>query len=246
MTFLIHLLMPPGLLVTLLLLGLVLALGHKRWRRRYLGLSFVCGLLLYLLSLNVVALPLLVALQKDAPAPSGATPQAVVILSAGVYESTPEHPREEIGGLTLERLYQGAVLARQQDLPILVTGGVAKNFTLSRASLMNRALNEGFGLSARWQEDRSTTTFENALYSAPLLQAAGITRIYLVSHGWHLPRAREAFEAQGLEVTPVAVGMLALSWSEPSDYLPRGKALQQSDYALHEWLGRLWYQLAYY
>ncbi|CCQ72964.1 YdcF family protein [Magnetospira sp. QH-2] len=246
MTVLKALLMPPGLLFVLLAMGLFLALIDLRRRKRWLGFSLANLGFLLILSLPVVAIPLLAKLQESIPPPSAALPKAVVVLSAGGYAATPLEPREEVDGLTLERLHGGVLLARKHRLPILVTGGVAKHFDHSMASLMARALSQGYGIEAKWLEERSTNTFENAKFSAEILNENKIEAIYLVTQGWHLPRATEAFQAMGLKVVPAPVALAALPDLTVAHFVPSAKALVLSYYALHEQLGRLWYRLRYY
>ena len=89
---------------------------------------------------------------------------------------------------------------------------------------------------------RSTNTMENAAYSAQVLQEAGIRKIYLVTHAWHMPRAVLAFEKAGLEVIPAPTAFVSRSDGQLQDFLPSASALQLTYYAIHEWLGILWYQ----
>lgn len=115
------------------------------------------------------------------------------------------------------------------------------------AALMARALRD-FGVEARWIEAASGTTRENAAYAGALLQDAGVRRIALVSHYWHLPRAVPAFRAQGLEVVPVpgyAPAPQATPARDPLALLPSARGLGRSSAALHEYLGMLWYRLRY-
>jgi uncharacterized SAM-binding protein YcdF (DUF218 family) len=109
---------------------------------------------------------------------------------------------------------------------------------------MAQALEQDFGVAPRWLEERSTDTHENAEFSAAILRAAGIERIYLVTHSWHMPRARAAFARAGLAVTPApTVFTDAPPWHIA--FAPSVTALRNSYYALHELLGGLWYRLAY-
>jgi uncharacterized SAM-binding protein YcdF (DUF218 family) len=83
---------------------------------------------------------------------------------------------------------------------------------------------------------------ENARKSAALLMEAGIGKVLLVSHAWHLPRAVVAFNQAGLEVVPMPT-LFRREPLTPLDYLPQAEGLRQSRIALHEWLGRFWYWL---
>ena len=87
------------------------------------------------------------------------------------------------------------------------------------------------------------TTWDNARLSAPLLQEQGIRRIVLVTHAWHLRRAVPLFEAQGLSVIPAGIQFSSTRIDSLLDVLPTPAGLRDSTFALHEWLGILWYKL---
>ena len=79
-----------------------------------------------------------------------------------------------------------------------------------------------------------------------ILSSRRIRRVVLVTQAFHMPRARQLFEAAGLEVIPAPTdfkgpgdGPLAFY-----DFLPQARAMQTSYYALHEWLGLAWMALA--
>ena len=79
--------------------------------------------------------------------------------------------------------------------------------------------------------------------AARILARAGIQRIALVSHAWHLPRATAAFEEAGMEVLPAPTAPHAPPNGLLESLVPRGKSLRDSAWAVHEWVGRLWYWL---
>ena len=95
----------------------------------------------------------------------------------------------------------------------------------------------------RWVEDAALTTWDNARFSAPILKKAGIKRIFLVSHAWHLRRAVPQFEQQGLHVIPAGIDFSDTVIDSPLILLPSAPGLRDSTYALHEWLGILWYHI---
>lgn len=186
-----------------------------------------------------MATSLLTALAPG-PQPAAGSPQAIVILSAdGIRLASREI---EPGLLTLDRMRAGAALARNSGLPVLVTGGAIYAGKEALATMMARSLQEDFGSAPRWVEDRSLDTWENALFSAALLRQAGISRVYLVTHYWHMRRAMLAFRHAGLEVTPSAVrpAVSAVRWI---DLIPQAAAWEESYFALHEWVGLVFYAL---
>ena len=108
---------------------------------------------------------------------------------------------------------------------------------------MVRSLQDDFGVPVRWEEDNSYDTWENAEYSARILHDAGISRIYLVTHFWHMRRAMIAFRHFGLEVTPAPVRPSLPLPLSPLFLVPRVSAWDTSYLALHEWSGLLYYSL---
>ena len=235
----------PVVLVLLLLLG---GLGLTMLRRRLGRALLISGVAaLYLLATPFVSARLLrLAETPWDVSPVAQSPQAIVILSAGVYPRAPEYGGDTVDALTLERIRYGARLQRRTGLPILVTGGRPRNATQPVAESMRRALVEDFKVPVRWVEGRARTTRENAEQSAALLRAEGIDTIYLVTHAVHMRRAQEAFERARLTVLPAATLFTAIDPGVSLRALvPRATTLTRSSYALHELIGRLWYRLAH-
>lgn len=236
------LLLPPG--NGLLLLGLAALCRKRRWA---FGLAMAGGLLLFAQSLPPVAAVLIASLEERAgPAlrqPAGA--QAIVVLGSGLRRKAVEYASDTANERSLVRLRYGAALARQFQLPLLVSGGSPEQSSRSEAEVMAEIIEGEFGVAVRWRETESKDTADNAAMSARILQAAGVRRVVLVTQAFHMPRARRLFEAAGLEVIPGPTDFKSGPWEMPGpfDFLPQAKALQTSYYALHEWLGILWLEL---
>jgi uncharacterized SAM-binding protein YcdF (DUF218 family) len=228
------LLLPPLLLV----LAIVpTAFAARRWR----GAAWLAaGLALGVLALATpLASDRLFASLEPTAAPSGPDkPRAIIILGGDVSHGGAIY---EPGPLTLERLRAGAALHRATGLPILVTGGVLGPGEPSLAMLMARSLREDFGIPVRWIEDRARDTRENAIFATAALSAEGIGEALLVTHGWHMGRALQAFSRQCFAVDPrplrPAPGHRWGVWS----LAPRPDHLADSWFALREWAGRLVY-----
>jgi uncharacterized SAM-binding protein YcdF (DUF218 family) len=104
---------------------------------------------------------------------------------------------------------------------------------------MQAALEKEFGVKVRWVEDASADTRENARLSAPLLREAGVKRVLLVTHAWHMRRAQEAFAIEQLEVVAAPTGYEAQGPLTALEFLPGPGGLWAGRIALNEWLGRL-------
>jgi uncharacterized SAM-binding protein YcdF (DUF218 family) len=233
--------LPPTSLVLLALAGVLVA----RWRRSAgIALATLSLLALLVLSTTVVARALLRTLEPPplaAEQRSGA--QAIVILAGGRVHASPEWGGDTINAATLRRLRYGAQLARETGLPVLLSGGNPERARLAEARLMQPVLEREFGVRARWVEDRSDTTAENARFSAALLAAAGITRVLLVTDAYHMPRARRAFAVAGLTPIPAATGYIGEPAFRVQHLVPNAEALRLSNLALREWTAGLWYRL---
>jgi len=234
-------LVPPGNLLLLFVLGLGLLRRRPRLAR---GLLLLATLVFGLLSLPVVASRLLASLE-DEPRPRPfdfSRAQAIVVLGAGRYRDAPEYGGDTANALALERLRYTAWLARQSRLPVLVSGGSPEG-RAPEAGFMKQILEGEFGVPVRWVEDASRNTWENARLSRRLLGPQGIDTILLVTHAWHMPRARYAFEAAGFRVIPAGTRFHRGNGSLLTDWLPDARALLDSHFALREWLGLAWYRL---
>lgn len=163
-------------------------------------------------------------------------PQAIIILGGGNYPAAPEYGGDTVSRYTLERVRYGAQLQKRSGLPIFVSGG-APFGGRPEGETMKEAVERDFHGQVKWVEAASRDTAENAAFAAAMLKAAGITRIALVSHGWHLPRAVELFERQGFEVLPAPIGFTTQGPSLLAQSLPSAGSLEGSSVALHEWLG---------
>lgn len=244
------LLLPPGLMILLMVGGYFLARHLPRTGRIMLFTGFT---LLVLTSLPFVANINLRLLEGDTAlaAEELAQPsaQAIVILAGGRYPYAPEYDHADTVNMpALERMRYGAWLHRHTQLPILVTGGnVFDSSRPAEADLMQQVLTEEFHVPVQWIETNSRNSWENAKFSQTLLQEAGINHIYLVTQAWHMPRAKMAFEAVGLEVIAAPTGFLSGDSDAPLilDFLPNTSAIKKNYVVAHELMGLLWYKLRY-
>jgi uncharacterized SAM-binding protein YcdF (DUF218 family) len=242
--FVSSLILLPANLIFLAALGLLLRL---RWRRA-IWVSWGALALLLVLSTRVGALLLVTPLEQKTPILSHIAPsaQAIVVLGGGPLSQDAQYGLQNIPSyFTLERLRYAARLQRSSKLPILVTGGSPEGYQTSEAYVMAQSLREDFGVPVRWLEEESKTTLENGRLSMPILQQAGITNIVLVTDALHMPRSVAVFQKEGFEVIPAATVYFSHERLTANSFIPSGEGLRRSDYALHEWIGRLWYKIKY-
>jgi uncharacterized SAM-binding protein YcdF (DUF218 family) len=228
------LVLPPTGPLLVALAGLLMLKQLPRLGR---GLAWIGMGVLFLLSLPVVEGGLSWLLYRDGPVDLrlAQEAQAVVILGGGLRRAAPEYGGDTLGRLTLDRVRYGARVARQTGLPVLVTGGSIAN-SATEADVMARALDDEFGIRARWRETDSSNTHENAQFSAAILKRAGVERVLLVSHGFDVPRAKAEFEAAGLQIIPAPTYISGFSIESPRDFMPNMATLQSSYYVCYELL----------
>jgi uncharacterized SAM-binding protein YcdF (DUF218 family) len=243
-TILKALILPPGGIILLLLMGFFLVRG-------LLGRIFIFTALslLTLMSLPAVAERLAAglepypALEPDQLANTGA--DAILILGSERYSWAPEYGGDTIGERTLQRVRYGAFLSRHTGLPVYVTGGSPPDEGVPVGRLMARVLEDECGVKLAGLEDQSRTTWENAELSVPMLRRNAIRWVLLVTHAWHMRRAVDAFERVGIQVIPAPTAFIHREPGEGryTDWLPSAGAFEISYYAVHEYLGQAWYQL---
>jgi len=229
------LLLPPTGFLLLAIGALLLA---KRWPRVARCTVWFACLSLLLLSLPVVSDALLGALDA-APFDSQTAPQAqvVVILGGGLQRNTPEYG-DTLSTHSLARVRYGAKLAKQFALPVLVTGGQVFGGP-AEAKVMAQVLQEEYGVSARWIEDRARHTAENARLSAQMLAPEHIDRVLLVTHDFHMRRALAHCSTTRLQCFPAPVSLVGHARDSWTEHLPNAGALRNSSLAIHEFLGNL-------
>jgi uncharacterized SAM-binding protein YcdF (DUF218 family) len=231
------------------LLPLTLLCALRCWRRRK---DATTGLLLFGVSaLFLLSLPLVAWLASRPfesryprrPFPGGDA-QAIVVLSGNVRPPLPERPIPLPDRDTYERCQYAAWLYHNwRKLPIVACGGAMTNGGEPYAATMSRILEaEGVEKAMIWTEQNSRSTHENAAYGADLLRAKGIHRVVLVTEAYHMLRSEKCFRKQGLEVLPAPCGFRTFEFGL-DDILPGWKPIFQSERALHEGIGLLWYRM---
>lgn len=245
-------LLPPALQLLLLLIAALLWARYKLLSRL---LAVFAWLSLCLLSLPVITTSLFAWLEapylKPALIDADKPVQAIVVLGGGREANAPEFDgRDQVSHASLWRLRYGSRLAKQYQLPVIVSGGTVYPYEVdSEALLAMQTLQQDFGVEEVWQEDQSRDTWQNAHKTAALLKArelndGSIGKVILVTHAYHMRRSELAFRQAGLDVIPMATGFFSTANTGYWDaWLPKAKALNGSRVALHEFLGLVFYSL---
>ncbi len=222
---------------------------RRSWWLRYLSASTL--LLVFVFGNPLIARTLLGLLEGQYPPFSGSATDrfdAIVVLSGGAASKGTLRPSDQLSGLSLERTICGADLFAQGLAPrLILTGGDAMIFgqgPKEAVEMTRLALRLGVPEDAIVLEDRSRTTYENAVGVKRIL---GHASILLVTSASHVPRAVGLFRKQGLETTAFPCGYLVKDrpWSgwgvNPFDLIPEVDALSRTTGAIAEIVGTIVY-----
>ena len=138
----------------------------------------------------------------------------------------------------MTRLRYAAHLARESQLPILISG--------VEAPAMANTLIQDFGIDAKWLEAKSQDTDENAHFSHDVLAKNGIRKFVLVTDVWHMGRSMLAFAHYGLHPLAAPTDFpMGFFLSRPYLLEPKAGLLQVNMFGLSECLGQIQYRLMY-
>jgi uncharacterized SAM-binding protein YcdF (DUF218 family) len=174
---------------------------------------------------------------------------AGVVVLGGAIDSADiwrAHGQVGLNGAAERMTVPVALLLQHPHLRLLFTGGDGGLWPqgMSEAELAEKFFTSMGVLAGRVQyEDKSRTTYENAVFSATLPNVDKNQRWLLLTSAWHMPRSLAAFRAAGWNVTPYPVDYRtgdSTPWTEYS--LARGALRWQM--LLHEYVGWLAYALA--
>jgi uncharacterized SAM-binding protein YcdF (DUF218 family) len=234
-------LLPPLNLIVLACIGALLMLRRPAWGRRMIGTSLV---LLWIFSMPAVGNALLSWMETGANTSTDqySAAQAIVVLAGGRSYDVAEYGGDTVDQNTLERLRLAALIERTTKLPLLVTGGKPDNDELAEAELMQKALAD-FSTPVKWVEPEAKNTMQNATFTAKMLANENVKTIILVTHGWHMPRAKRTFERAGFVVVPAGVGRHKQDSYTFLQFLPSAEGLRKTEVFMHEVLGICWFWL---
>jgi uncharacterized SAM-binding protein YcdF (DUF218 family) len=246
---------PLGLACVFLVVALLVK-GQSKWLKRWVGLALA---ILWIGGNNWVSASLVRSLEwRYLPPETVPEAQAIVVLG-GATEAA-QYPRQmvELNGAG-DRLLYASWLYHQGAAPhLLLSGGYISWLGDNAGSPAEEmaAVLEMLGVppEAIWLEIDSQNTYENAVFSAGILEKAGIRRIILVTSAQHMPRAVALFEKQGLDVIPAPADYAVTqeNWDylwEPSftaqvfNLLPSVGNLSATTQVLKEYLGVMVYSL---
>lgn len=238
---------PGNLLLLLLLLGIFLGTRRRDRAARFLILFAVFGFLV--ITVAPVGQAMLLPLEQRFPPPSNlpAKIDGIVLLGGA---TNPQPSRAAGAGAStgsIRRVLAAVALAhRYPDAKLVLLGGqttlLPVGYTESRA-LVGFIAGQGIDRTRVIVEQRSRTTYENAVLGKQLVEPKAGQVWVLVTSAYHMPRAVASFRAVGWPVIPYPVDYRVDRgrWLRPHFSLVDG--LNETTIAAKEWLGLAFYRL---
>jgi uncharacterized SAM-binding protein YcdF (DUF218 family) len=242
------LVLPPAGPILITFLGFLLRFLTRQHKKGVLLL--IVGLALsWALSCHVSAQLLNRWLLKDYPTITATqtvqfNSQAIVVLGSGMQAFAPEYGGvAQLSRWSVVRLRYGTWLSRQTGVPLAFSGGQGwsiKNSVVStEADAARYYLASIDQPAAKWLDNASADTEQNAAEIARLFKPAQIKRIVLVTHAWHMERAVALFTAQGFEVLAAPVQPIGPKYYDLLNLLPSAEGLEDTRHVLREALALL-------
>lgn len=239
---------PVVWVLILMLLSLILIIRPQKKRRFKLGkCALILGIcILFLLSIEPVSNLLIYSLECRYELPSDevlSDLDIVVILGGGANLAGGLREHTEATGATYARVFNGIRVFKQSGAKTVALSGA------SEADVMKMLACElGVQESKIITEARSGTTMENATELAKLLSATKQRQIGLVTSALHMLRSEKTFKKIFPDdtIVPIPVNYIYSPFRfNPEDFIPSASTLSKSNYAIHEWIGFLYYLIRY-
>ena len=235
--------MPLGLVSTLIVLALVLRIARRRRAARSLIAAAMA--ILWLGSLPAVSNALIASLEnRFAVIPMARAPRVdvIVVLGGAVEPASAPRVLPELKDAVDRLTYASRLYAAGVAPLILVSGGSFDwhQNEPSEAELMTEVLGWlGVPAAAVILESQSRTTEENAIQTARIWRARGFATGLLVTSAFHMARADLEFRGQGLVLTPAPTDIWVSTHQERDilAWFPSAGALNQTTYAVKEYIG---------
>lgn len=131
-----------------------------------------------------------------------------------------------------------------KDSKIIISGTDALNPSREEGEWVKKYLTErGIPSGILTLEDKSRTTRESA---KNIKEMIGDEPFFLVTSAYHMPRSMEVFKKMETNPIPAPTDFKRRERYDILDFFPNAQNLRNSDLALHEYFGIVFYRLAYW
>jgi len=223
---------PPGLFVTLLAGAAVWLLIRKRKGIKLFVFLFGLAVLIWALSAAPVSDMLTRSLEKAVPQPRNPQGDVIIVLHG-----------------TGQRLGPAVSLQAQLKVPLVLCGYNYLDDYPEEESRLKRSLQaSGIPEEMLIIETESRDTQENIRFSKAICRERGFSKPLVVTSAFHSRRVRLTCRKQDFRAVIVPVSYTVLGqgirygWR---DWLPMAEGLYQTSLALNEYLGLVFYGIAY-
>lgn len=245
--YLANLIIPQNLCVTLVVLGLVLAL----FRLRRTGMALIATGLVWVLAWSLPATSLWLggALESRYPHLPPAqlpTADAIVVLGGNTANGRVNWFLPYDKDTAVVRVDTAIRLYQAHRAPKVVLSGGALEGDVSEARGMAFVMKqEGVPEEALLLENSSRTTYENAMLTEEELKEHNFGKVLLVTSALHMPRAMAAFSKQGVSAIAASTPpqIVLPPDGSVSPWVPHMRTLDASRSIIKEYAGLLVYWL---
>lgn len=241
---------PSNLLISLILLGLMLSF-FTRLRGLGIGVALTFTLATIALGLLPIASYIMLPLEERFPpfSDDGRPVDGIVLLGGSVEAADSVSRGRIVANESAERVLETIQLAhRYPNARILISGGGGTVFgdgTAEAPVIATFLISLGIDPSRILVEERSRTTYENAIFARDLGKPKEGQLWLLVTSAWHMPRAVGVFEKAGFPVTPYPVDFRTGGGSESHRLFAFiSEGLRRLDVGTKEWAGLIAYYAA--
>ena len=239
--------LPPGVFIVALISSGVLMIFLKR--RKIAIFNLALGLLLWIFCSAPFSNYLIGGLESEFDVSPDVTGDCIILLGGGIIDRVPDFsgfgiPTDSM----LARIVTAVRVQKKLDIPIIVSGGRIYPSMSSEAQIAKRFMIDlGVAEEQIIIEENARDTYENAKYTGEICLKKNYRKPILITSAFHMKRALLSFRKIGLDVIPYPAGFRSknvqiFGWF---GYLPNSGSLKGSSDALHEYLGILYYRLAY-
>jgi uncharacterized SAM-binding protein YcdF (DUF218 family) len=240
----------PGIFISLCIIFLIIFLIRRK--KLSIPLLTVC-IVIYVFSSGWFAKIMVLPLENRYPSVDVSQLDdtqekgVIVVLGGGIIPETPREGSGELSDSAMKRVYEGFLLYKKLQFPIVVTGGKLLGTEIPEAQIMKEELLKmGVKPNDIYVEPLAKNTKQNAEFTLKLLETDEVQKIYLVTSAIHLTRAMNYFESYtNINIVPVPtdykISREELKWY---DFLPDMRFLEATSSAWHEYLGLVKFKIS--
>ena len=177
------------------------------------------------------------------------TANVYIVLGGGILDRPhARSPYEKVPLASLKRCLETAYWYKRYPHPIIVCGGTPLRRGNTEALYMQQVLLElGVPKNKIYLENLSRNTYENIINAKTIMRQNHWERAMLVTSAFHMPRGMQEVRRVGLNASPLPCDYRINQNTKHSfiDVFPDYKILMDSNTALKEYIGSIYYRIRY-